>query len=396
MADKKAMIDQQFLVRHRGRISQIPIFLGKQLRMFIYQSDWKVLPMSALIAGLVGMVIRKNMFVNMEGSLMGAFALACVGIWNGCFNSVQVICRERDVIKRMHRSGMHITSYVFSHMVYQALLCLLQTIITVYVTRVAGIRYPDQGLFTRWFIVDFAVSVFLITYASDMMALWISTIAKNSTTAMTIMPFLLIFQLVFSGGMLALPEWCRPLTMLTVSNPALKVIAAQSDYNHRPMVTVWNAITKMKDSEIKGGITVGEVLDQLSDSENENVQAIRKVQLDDVIASVEEAAGLPASGEGLHLTVGEAVDLLRTREDLAEVRNQGISINTTVGEVMDLVGKDNVKSFIQGKLSAGSYNPDYDYTKSNILTYWGRLLLFVLVFALLATITLEFIDKDKR
>jgi hypothetical protein len=63
---------------------------------------------------------------------------------------------------------------------------------------------------------------------------------------------------------------------------------------------------------------------------------------------------------------------------------------------MDLVGKDNVKSFIQGKLSAGSYNPDYDYTKSNILTYWGRLLLFVLVFALLATITLEFIDKDKR
>jgi hypothetical protein len=244
--------------------------------------------------------------------------------------------------------------------------------------------------------VDFAVSVFLITYAADMMALWISTIAKNSTTAMTIMPFLLIFQLVFSGGMLALPEWCRPLTMLTVSNPALKVIAAQSDYNHRPMVTVWNAITKMKDSEIKGGITVGEVLDQLSDSENENVQAIRKVQLDDVIASVEEAAGLPASGEGLHLTVGEAVDLLRTREDLAEVRNQGISINTTVGEVMDLVGKDNVKSFIQGKLSAGSYNPDYDYTKSNILTYWGRLLLFVLVFALLATITLEFIDKDKR
>ena len=33
-------------IRHRGRASQIPIYVGKQLRFFIYQSDWKVLPSS--------------------------------------------------------------------------------------------------------------------------------------------------------------------------------------------------------------------------------------------------------------------------------------------------------------------------------------------------------------
>ena len=65
---------------------------------------------AALIAGLVGMVIRKRFFINMEGTLMGSFAMVCVCIWNGCFNSIQVICRERDVIKREHRSGMHISS----------------------------------------------------------------------------------------------------------------------------------------------------------------------------------------------------------------------------------------------------------------------------------------------
>ena len=47
----------------------------------------------------------------MEGTLMGAFAIACVCIWTGSFNSIQVICRERDVIKREHRAGMHISSY---------------------------------------------------------------------------------------------------------------------------------------------------------------------------------------------------------------------------------------------------------------------------------------------
>ena len=56
-------------VRHTGRLDQIFIYLGKQLRFFINQSDWKVLPMAAIIAGLVGMVIRKRFFVNMEGTL---------------------------------------------------------------------------------------------------------------------------------------------------------------------------------------------------------------------------------------------------------------------------------------------------------------------------------------
>ena len=39
-------------IRYRGRIAQIRICLGKLLRMFLYQNDWKALPMAAIIAGL--------------------------------------------------------------------------------------------------------------------------------------------------------------------------------------------------------------------------------------------------------------------------------------------------------------------------------------------------------
>ena len=130
---------RQFMTRHRGRGAQVFIYLGKLLRMFVYQSDWKVLPMAALIAGLVGMVVRRKFFVNMEGTVMGAFAMVCVCIWNGCFNSIQVICRERDVIKREHRSGMHISSYITAHMIYQALLCLMQVVVTLVVTKQVGV-----------------------------------------------------------------------------------------------------------------------------------------------------------------------------------------------------------------------------------------------------------------
>ena len=126
------------MIRHTGRSGQVRIYLGKQFRFFIYENDWKVLPMAAIIAGLVAMVIRKKFFVNMEGSLIGAFSLACVAIWNGCFNSIQAVCRERAIIKREHRSGMHISSYVLAHMIYQFLLCAAQTVLTMFVLRQLG------------------------------------------------------------------------------------------------------------------------------------------------------------------------------------------------------------------------------------------------------------------
>ena len=76
---------------HRGRTSQVPIYLKKQLRFFIFESDWKVLLMAAIISALVALVIRRKLFVNMEGTLIGAFALTCVAVWNGCFNSIQTV-----------------------------------------------------------------------------------------------------------------------------------------------------------------------------------------------------------------------------------------------------------------------------------------------------------------
>ena len=55
-----------------------------------------------------------------------------------------------------------------------------------------------------------------------------------------------------------------------------------------------------------------------------------------------------------------------------------------------------MKDILQNKVAAASHEKDYEFTPENILEYWLRLILFVLAFAALATITLEFIDKDKR
>lgn len=253
--------------KHTGRIPQTIIYLGKFFRMFIFQNDWKVLPMAAIIAGLISFATGDNLYKTMEGTFMGTFALACVCIWNGFFNSIQVICRERAIIKREHRSGLHISSYIAAHVIYQAVLCVLQSGITIGVLYATRVTLPDRSLITPWPLVDLGITLFLITFCADMLALMISAMAKTTTVAMTIMPFLLIIQLVFSGGFFELPGEAKGLTNLTVAKWGFTSLCAQGDYNSLPMVSVWNSVFKMKDVEIDGQKPVLEMLIYAQDND---------------------------------------------------------------------------------------------------------------------------------
>ena len=412
-------------VHHTGRMSQIGIYLGKQLRFFINENDWKVLPMAAIIAGLVGMVIRKRFWLNMEGDLIGAFAIACVAIWNGCFNSIQSVCRERGIIKREHRSGMHISSYVAAHMIYQFLLCVAQTAITMFVFRQLDVQIPRMGggTVTSFAIADLGITFFLITYAADMMSLFLSSISRTTTGAMTLMPFILIFQLVFSGGVIPLPEWSRPLSNFTISNYGIKAIASISGYNELPMNAVWNTLSGMKGSEVGGTVSVGDIIDKLDspfvEKKRDNVlirsysvgdlaqmladpsMGLRDKQIGDTTlgAILEELQKDPDfSGEKVTapITVGDVVDVIKNNEVIQAYRDKTFSLKMTVGEMLDLLGEENVKNFVMRKTAEASRKPEYAKTRSNIAKNWVMLAVFIVAFAALATIVLEMIDKDKR
>ena len=475
-------------IRHNGRGSQVLIYLGKQFRFFINQNDWKVLLMAGIIAGLVSMVIRRRLFINMEGSLIGAFALTCVALWNGCFNSIQAVCRERPIIKREHRSGMHISAYVAAHMIYQLVLCLLQTGLTVYVLHLAGIQFPEKGVVTPWMMLDVGLSMLLISYAADMMSLFLSSISHTTTAAMTLMPFVLIFQLVFSGGIIPLPAWSQPLSNLTISNYGIRALASQGGYNELPMVAVWNAISGMRENEIGGTYTVEELMGYLDSPvveknrdrellpattigeaakqleaignalklgerevvkpvtarelidivlENSGFERLRNIELWEnedgskkTIGSVlrgllgdkemqepldTELNGSMTLAEVLKtlrvgkivellgdtqlfdtITVGTVADLLKNSEYLQSIKGNTVDLKFRVGDIFDLVGEENIRNLIQEKTAAASYKAIYEKTPENVAGNWVVLLIFAGVFAILATIALELIDKDKR
>ena len=238
-------------LQYTGRLEQFGIYFRKFLRMFVYQSDWIVLPIGAVIAALVTFVVGNNMFVTQEGTTMGTFALTCVCVWNGFFNSIQVVCRERDVVKKEHRAGMHISSYILAHMVYQLILCSLQTLITLLICGIAGVKFPEQGIITSRGIVDIGLTILIVSYAADIMALMVSCMVKTTTAAMTVMPFLLIYQLIFSGSFFELGA-ADIIKVTTISHWGTDCLCAIGRYNEQPMVTLWNTLIQFKDAEFLG------------------------------------------------------------------------------------------------------------------------------------------------
>lgn len=335
-------MENERIVHHRGRFTQIPIYLGKFFRMFIFLNDWKVLPMAALIAALVSFVAGGAMFKTMEGTVMGSMAITCICLWNGCFNSVQVVCRERDIVKREHRSGMHIFAYISAHMIYQGFLCLLQSIITIVVFKYAGMAMPTVGFITPWFYVDFCLTMFFVTYAADMMSLMLSCIVRNTTAAMTVMPLVLIVQLVFSGIMFSLSGAAAKFTKLTIAHWGMRAICAQADYNSLPMVSVWNQLYKFRNYDILSDFP--ELKDAVSQIPN----------LDPTLTNTPILAGL------------------------------------------QYMEKNGLKEEFLMKTAQAQSNPEYVLSSGNILYCWLILIGFAVLFALLAMVFLKFVDKDKR
>lgn len=232
---------------HTGRWTQSKIYFGKLWRIFMNEHDWKGLPLSAAIALLVASVMGTSLFTNMERLKAGSFAMVCVCIWNGFFNSIQMVCRERAIIKREHRAGLHITAYIGAHMMYQAIMCLLQVVISIAIYKWYGILFPSESVVTGNFVLDFAITLWVITYAADMMALMISCIVKTTTAAMTVMPFMLIIQLIFAGIIFTFTEGPAViLEKMTISHWGTVAICSIADYNDLTSHALFSALYQFR------------------------------------------------------------------------------------------------------------------------------------------------------
>ena len=212
-------------------MKQVRIYVGKCFRVFLHERGWKIFISSAIIAVIICMVLSADTFKLYNDTRSGAFAVVCACIWIGIFNSIQSICKERDIIKREHRSGLHISSYVVAHMIYEMVLCIVESIlVTAILCIFCHDTLPDEGVFLPA-VIELWIAFFLTIYASDALGLMVSAIVRTPNTAMTVMPFVLILQLVLSGFIFDLSGAMEMIANVTVAKWSLNAICITANVN---------------------------------------------------------------------------------------------------------------------------------------------------------------------
>ena len=211
-----------------GRFDQIRTYTGKCFRIAKNERQWKFVISTLLIMIIVSLVLSDDMFKEFGATQNGLFAIMCGCIWVGIFNSIQSVCKERAIIKKEKQTGLHISSYIMAHVKYEFVLCLAETMVVMIVLLVSNMNHlPKKGILFP-LAIDLFISFFLVIFASDMLSLLVSCVVKTPNVAMTVMPFVLIVQLVFAGVVFELEGAMEKVSNITICKwgmQAVQVIA---------------------------------------------------------------------------------------------------------------------------------------------------------------------------
>ncbi|HSP41304.1 MAG TPA: ABC transporter permease, partial [Luteolibacter sp.] len=124
------------------------------------------------------------------------FLLVIAVLWCAGTASVREIVKEKSILGHETRFGLKLPPYLFSKISLLSLLTLAQTAILLLVVRhFTGLT----GSFAPQFAVLALTSIIGLT-----LGLLVSSGARSSEQAMTLLPVLLIMQAIFSGGLAAL------------------------------------------------------------------------------------------------------------------------------------------------------------------------------------------------
>ena len=295
------------------------------LSYFAFRFDWVNLPIAVIITTIVSSIAKTDFFTTMDGTIKGSLALTCIAVWNGCFNSIKTVCRERKKLHEMKNEGMYISSYILSVVLYQAALCIAQTILTMYTCILIGIRFPYEGLIINSLLFEIGITMFLISFAADLLCLCVSATVREISTAMTIMPFILVIQLVFSGSVINISAWSNSISKLTISSYGVKCIASQADYNNRPMVLGWNILDSIRDNDVGKTYKVGELLDLLQAEETyPGIKRIRETEIGGVY------------------TVGQIRSKIESSKTFNDILDTDLGLDMTVGQIIEKLTESNI------------------------------------------------------
>ena len=178
-----------------------------------------------IISICVGLTLRDKMFENYADTRSRLFAIVCIAIWIGLFNSVLEICKERASIKMDLDSGFKAYELFISRFLVHAVICLFQAII-IFVVCTIFVDFPSEGAIMKPSAIEYMLSIFLITFSADIMGLLISSLCPSNDIANRSLPFILMVQFIFSGQLFELGDTLDKISKFTISKWGMDLLGS--------------------------------------------------------------------------------------------------------------------------------------------------------------------------
>ncbi len=133
-----------------------------------------------------------------------SLTMGCCAFWVGLFNTIQEICKEKQIYRRERMANLRLTTYISSKFIVNGVLSVIQTLLLLGVLS-ATLGLPDEGqIFSSGIFVEMFITTYLTMLSAACMGLAVSAVVDNSDQAISVAPILLIPQILFSGVIVGL------------------------------------------------------------------------------------------------------------------------------------------------------------------------------------------------
>ena len=141
--------------------------------------------------------------------------MAFAAVAFGCLNGAREFVKEEAIYKRERSVNLGIAPYMFSKIVVLGIFCLVQSLILTWLVSIRAPFYHSTFLPS---FVEIYITMGLASLAGLMVGLTVSALVPNNDRAMSIVPLVLLPQLIFSG--IIFPLGTFPLQFLGAFFPA--------------------------------------------------------------------------------------------------------------------------------------------------------------------------------
>ena len=217
----------------QSRWRQLAILCRRYIELIF--ADRKNLALLLLQAPVIGFLL---LLVSRSDSLTGnrieakklIFMLATTGVWFGVINAAREICKEANVLRRERLAGLRVGPYVGSKVVVLFALVLVQSALLLGVVALS-VDMPKSGLILPA-TLELYLTIALSGLAGIALGLCVSAVATTPDKATSLIPLVLVPQVLFAGIMFALHGVTQLLSNLVASRAAVDAMSAIVDSNN--------------------------------------------------------------------------------------------------------------------------------------------------------------------